>query len=170
MSDAPHPQPRSRSPSRVDEPTARQAAGPQEARPLAGEIDHGALKADRARATVEDECYGLAEIGGHVLRRGRADPAGWIGARCGYRCGDRVEQSLGDGVRRHPDGHGAEPGRRSGRDTSARQAGQYEGEGAGPEGAGYGLRALIEGAEKPAALVSATCRISGLWAGRPLAL
>ena len=54
-------------PEQAHEPLARQAAGPEQTRPLAGEIDDGALKADRAGATVEDQRHCRAELGRHVL-------------------------------------------------------------------------------------------------------
>ena len=85
---------------------------------------------------------GLAEIGGDVLGLGRAHPARRIGARCGNGCRDRMQQRLGDGMRRDPHRHGAKAGRGPGRDIGARQPGQHQGERTGPEGAGDRLRAF----------------------------
>ena len=74
------------------------------------QVDDGALQADRARAAVEDEVDGFAQLGGDVLGGGRADPARRVGARGDDGQPDLAQERLGRRVRRHPDGHGREAG------------------------------------------------------------
>ena len=64
---------------------ARDAAGTQQRRAGAGEIEHGGFDADLAGAAIEDHRHILGQLPafhmfGDMARRGRADPARRIGA------------------------------------------------------------------------------------------
>jgi hypothetical protein len=109
-----------------DGPGTQQAGGARVA-----EVHDGGLKADGARAAVEDVADFPAEAGRDVRGGGRADIAEGIGAGRGERHAGELEQAAEERMARHAHGHA----RQAGRDDVGHNGllRQDEGERAGPE-------------------------------------
>ncbi len=84
-------------------------ARPQQSYAAVLYLDDGGFHADRAGAAIHDEFDPAAEIGLHMLRRGRADLAGGIGAGGGERLAEGADQVAGKALR-HSYADGVEPG------------------------------------------------------------
>ena len=102
------------------------------------------LEADAGGAGVEDDGDRVAEIGGDMGGRGRADMAGAVGARRGERHAGRPEHGLRDRVGRDADRDRVEAGGGEVADAAVRPPRQDQRQRAGPEGVG-------EAARRPAA-------------------
>ena len=95
--------------ARRDHP-AREGRRGQEDGALAVDCEDGGLHAHRAGPGIEDQIDPVAEPFGHVLRIGRADRTGRIGAGRNERPAECRDQGLGRVVRRHADTERVDPG------------------------------------------------------------
>ena len=92
-------QPRERDSTSLDR-GARQGARPQQHRPFETG-DDGRFEPHRGRPAVDDQLDAAAQIGEHVLRRGRRDMAGAVGRRRHHRPAEGLRE-----WRARPDGSG----------------------------------------------------------------
>ena len=98
-------------PSTASISRARQPAGAEQHRRLAGKPDDGRFQADRRRPGVEDDADMVAEVVDDMGGGGRADMAGAVGARRRQRPGAGGQQRLRHRMRRHAHGQRVEAGR-----------------------------------------------------------
>ncbi len=96
----------------------RDAARPQQHRPVCEARDDGRFHADPRRPAIEDQVDPPLEVGAHVFGPGGADPAGAVGRRRHYRLAKGLEQRTGDRMVRHAQRHAVEPGAGEARDTA----------------------------------------------------
>ena len=145
------------------------ATGPQQHRLLPGQVEDGRFHADVGGAAVQNHIYSSIQVGQHMLCQGRAGTAGKVGARRRDRHSAPVNQRQGYQVRRHAQSDAGQ----SGGDNIRHHRGAGRIRVSGP---GQNLavnRSAITGqslTSRRACSVEATCRISGLRRGRPLAM
>ena len=152
------------------DPAAHQTARPQQAWRRPGEVDHRELQADRAGAAVQDEIDPLPQRLCDMVRRGRADRAGRIGAR---RC-DRQDRSPRAapgraGARARAGATVSRPALTSSESGDAGARGSTRVSGPGQKRAARRSAASFQQASALAAAWVPTCTISGLKRGRRLA-
>ena len=134
-------------PERALDRRARQAAGPQQHR-FAEAGDDGRFDADRRRAAVDDEIDAAAEIGQHVVSRGRRQVAGAVGRGRDHGLAEGPQNIARHVVVGHPHGDGVEPGRRQVGDRTVGGFGENERERSRPERGGEPRRVGIKTAER----------------------
>ena len=124
---------------------ARQAARPQQDRPVEAGHD-GGFDADRRRAAVDDQVDAAAQIGQHMRRGGRRDMAG-AGRWRHHRLAEFRQDGAGDRVIGHSAARWSAARRSPAPRPRNRAAWDHQGERPRPQGLRQPLRIGIEAAE-----------------------
>ena len=103
----------------------------------------------RRRPAVDDQLDAPAQVGEHVLRRGRRDVAGAVRRRRHHRPAEGGEDRARDRMRGHPHRDGVEP--RGGKlgDRAVGAPGQHQGQRPRPERRRQPLGGLVEARQRP---------------------
>ena len=103
----------------------------------------------RRRPAVDDQLDAPAQVGEHVLRRGRRDVAGAVRRRRHHRSAEGGEDRARDRMRGHAHRDGIEAGGRKLGDRAVGEPRQHQGQRSGPERRRQALRRRVEARQRP---------------------